>query len=212
MLREDFLDVARVIRPDELLPCTPEGELGGQRTVDEVGDGRLDHLGVASPAGLREIVEASDCVLLLGEQISDTSLGVSANRLSEKNLLIATARDVYIGHHRYQHTPLDGLVERLASDSALPSLRFTPPAQVSSEVARSQDTAPIAVLVYDLVVLVLPMVWIGDTPAINITDFDIPGIGTFTVRLFFDKDRYAGIWANPKVGGHMFGKIEKQQN
>ena len=38
------------------------------------------YLGVVSPAPLREIVEQSDCVLLLGELISDTSLGISAGR------------------------------------------------------------------------------------------------------------------------------------
>jgi indolepyruvate decarboxylase len=72
------------------------------------------YLGVASPAALREIVEESDCVLLLGEQISDTSLGISARRLSEKNMMIATARDVFVGHHRYEHAPLECLVDRLA--------------------------------------------------------------------------------------------------
>jgi hypothetical protein len=60
--------------------------------------------------------------------------------------------------------------------------------------------------------VVLPIVWVGNTPMIDITDFDIPGLGTFTVRLLFDEGRYAGTWANPKVGGLMFGRIEKQQN
>src|SRR6476661_3582204 len=71
------------------------------------------YLGVVSPAPLREIVEESDCVLLLGELISDLSLGISAQLLRKKHLLIATARDVYIGHHRYQNVPLARLVSRL---------------------------------------------------------------------------------------------------
>jgi indolepyruvate decarboxylase len=71
------------------------------------------YLGVVSPAPVREIVEDSDCVLLLGELISDLSLGISAQLLSKKHLLIATARDVYIGHHRYQNVPLARLVSRL---------------------------------------------------------------------------------------------------
>ena len=36
------------------------------------------YLGVVSPAPLREMVERADCVLLLGELVSDTGLGVSA--------------------------------------------------------------------------------------------------------------------------------------
>ena len=55
------------------------------------------YLGVVSPPPLRDIVENSDCVLLLGELISDTSLGVSAQRLTESNLIICVAREVFIG-------------------------------------------------------------------------------------------------------------------
>ncbi len=73
------------------------------------------YLGVVSPAPLREAIERSDCVLLLGELISDTGLGVSAQLLSKQNLLIATARDVYVRHHRYQNVPLARLLPRLAA-------------------------------------------------------------------------------------------------
>ena len=41
------------------------------------------YLGVVSPPALRETVEQSDCVLLLGELVSDTSLGVSADALEQ---------------------------------------------------------------------------------------------------------------------------------
>ena len=57
--------------------------------------------------------------------------------------------------------------------------------------------------------VVVPMQWIGDTPVIMLTDFAIPTMGTFTVRLFFHGDRYAGTWQHGAVGGHMFGRIEK---
>ena len=54
----------------------------------------------------------------------------------------------------------------------------------------------------------LTILWAGDTPMISMTDFTIPGMGTFTARVFFYGDRYAGTWQHGKVGGHMFGKIE----
>jgi indolepyruvate decarboxylase len=73
------------------------------------------YLGVVSPPELRAIVEESDCVLLVGERISDTSLGISANRLTERNLLIVVARDVFIGHHRYENAPIDRVVAGLES-------------------------------------------------------------------------------------------------
>ena len=58
--------------------------------------------------------------------------------------------------------------------------------------------------------ITVPMRWIGDTPLITMTDYTIPGLGTFSVRVFFYGDRYAGTWQHEKVGGHMFGLIEKQ--
>ena len=61
-----------------------------------------------------------------------------------------------------------------------------------------------------VVPVVVPMWWIGNTPMIMMTDLSIPGMGTFTVRLFFYGDRYAGVWQHDDVGGLMSGRIEQQ--
>jgi hypothetical protein len=58
--------------------------------------------------------------------------------------------------------------------------------------------------------IVVPMHFVGDTPVITMTDTTLPGIGTFTVRLFFYGDRYAGTWQHGDVGGLMSGRIEKR--
>jgi hypothetical protein len=58
--------------------------------------------------------------------------------------------------------------------------------------------------------VVVPMRWMGDTPMIMMTDTGLPGLGTFTVRLFFYGDRYAGTWQHGAAGGQMSGRIEKQ--
>ena len=57
--------------------------------------------------------------------------------------------------------------------------------------------------------IVVTMRWAGDTPIITMTDVTIPTLGTFTARVFFYGDRYAGTWQHDKVGGHMYGRIEK---
>jgi hypothetical protein len=57
--------------------------------------------------------------------------------------------------------------------------------------------------------LVLRVEWAGDTPVLTMTDVTIPNMGTFTVRILFYRDRYAGTWQHGQVGGHMFGRIEK---
>jgi hypothetical protein len=58
--------------------------------------------------------------------------------------------------------------------------------------------------------VVVPMRWVGDTPVIMMTDTSLPGLGTFTVRLFFYRDRYSGTWQHGNVGGNMSGRIERQ--
>jgi indolepyruvate decarboxylase len=105
------------------------------------------YLGVASPQPIRDSVESSDCVLLLGEQVSDTSLGVSANRLNESNLLIATARGVLIKHHGYQDAPIDALVARLLAEPDLPSRSSPPGATPAAPPASAprDNEAPIVV-------------------------------------------------------------------
>jgi hypothetical protein len=57
--------------------------------------------------------------------------------------------------------------------------------------------------------IVVPMRFNGDTPMVMMTETSLPGIGTFTARVFFYGDRYAGTWQHGKVGGHMWGRIEK---
>src|SRR5687768_13097507 len=58
--------------------------------------------------------------------------------------------------------------------------------------------------------VVVPMRWVGDTPVIMMTNTSLPGLGTFSVRLFFYEDRYAGTWQHGEVGGQMSGRIERQ--
>jgi hypothetical protein len=58
--------------------------------------------------------------------------------------------------------------------------------------------------------IVVPMRWVGDTPMIALTDLSIPALGTFSARVLFYGDRYAGTWQHGQTGGHMFGRIQKQ--
>jgi indolepyruvate decarboxylase len=78
------------------------------------------YLGAVSPQPMRHLVEGSDCLILLGERLSDVSLGVSADLLRGHEMIIATAREVLIGHHQYAHTSLEALVARLVSAPGLP--------------------------------------------------------------------------------------------
>jgi hypothetical protein len=58
--------------------------------------------------------------------------------------------------------------------------------------------------------VVVPMRWVGDTPVIMMTDTNLPGLGTFSVRVCFYGDRYSGIWQHGARGGHMAGQIARR--
>jgi hypothetical protein len=51
------------------------------------------------------------------------------------------------------------------------------------------------------------LLWAGDTPVVSLTDATIPGLGTFTARVLFYRDSYAGFWQHGDVSGNQFGRI-----
>ncbi|WP_040593116.1 hypothetical protein [Schlesneria paludicola] len=67
------------------------------------------------------------------------------------------------------------------------------------KVGENELDIPIPIKVY----------WANDTPVMSLTDLTIPGVGTFTARVMFYGDRYAGTWQHGEVGGHMWGLVEK---
>ena len=58
--------------------------------------------------------------------------------------------------------------------------------------------------------ITVPVVWADGTPMVSLTNATLPGLGSaFSARVIFHDGRYAGTWQHGKVGGHMFGTIEK---
>ena len=56
----------------------------------------------------------------------------------------------------------------------------------------------------------LKILWSGNTPVITLDQLWIPGLGTFSARVLILNGRYAGTWDHGAVGGHLFGRIEKE--
>ena len=44
---------------------------------------------------------------------------------------------------------------------------------------------------------------------VSVTDLGLPGLGTYTARVVFYRDSYAGMWWGGKHGGNLFGRIER---
>ena len=55
------------------------------------------------------------------------------------------------------------------------------------------------------------LVWAGDTPVVSVTDLGLPGLGSYTARVLFYGDSYAGTWSGRNHGGSMFGRLERSQ-
>ncbi len=55
------------------------------------------------------------------------------------------------------------------------------------------------------------LAWAGDTPIVSVTDLGIPGLGSYTARVVFYRDSYAGMWWGSKHGGNLFGRIERPE-
>ncbi|MFN9374602.1 MAG: hypothetical protein ACK6D3_22170 [Planctomycetaceae bacterium] len=53
------------------------------------------------------------------------------------------------------------------------------------------------------------VLWAGKTPVITLDEVTIPGLGTFSARVLIHEDWYAGTWVHGKVGGHLWGRIER---
>jgi indolepyruvate decarboxylase len=63
------------------------------------------YLGLAGDARISRMVERSDALLMLGPVFSDTNFGVSAHKLDVRHAMLASLRQVRIGHHVYPTSP-----------------------------------------------------------------------------------------------------------
>jgi hypothetical protein len=59
--------------------------------------------------------------------------------------------------------------------------------------------------------LTLPIEWAGDTPVVVVDNVGLPGLGTFSARVLFFNDHYAGYWQHGEVGGNLFGRIHRAE-
>jgi hypothetical protein len=60
--------------------------------------------------------------------------------------------------------------------------------------------------------ITIRMIWAEDTPMVTLSNATLPGLGSaFGARVIFHGDLYAGTWQHGKVGGHLWGTIEKAE-
>ena len=71
------------------------------------------YLGLAGDESLRETIETSDALLMLGVIMADTNFGVSAEQIDARNSIHAFDGAVSFGHHVFPDVTLAALVEAL---------------------------------------------------------------------------------------------------
>ncbi len=115
---------------------------------------------------------------------------------------------------RMEKTVLVGVftIDGLKSDAVPKEERY----EINSVVKMTGNqwvfTARVKYMKFDSTLpITVPVEWAGDTPMVALTDASLPGLGDgFSCRVIFHGNRYAGTWQHGPVGGHMFGRIEKQ--
>ncbi|MCC6776232.1 MAG: indolepyruvate/phenylpyruvate decarboxylase [Hyphomicrobiales bacterium] len=73
------------------------------------------YLGAAGEPAITKLVEEADTLLLLGVILSDTNFALSQRRLDPRRTILASDRQVRIGHHVYPSLPIDDLIDALTT-------------------------------------------------------------------------------------------------
>jgi indolepyruvate decarboxylase len=76
------------------------------------------YLGAAGDPDLSALVEGADLVLMFGVILSDTNFALSSNMTDPRRTVLATGREVQIGHHVYRDLPLADLISGLDAHAA----------------------------------------------------------------------------------------------
>ena len=72
-------------------------------------------------------VEESDCVLMLGEMMSDINMGIYTAKIDPANCIFATSEELRIRHHHYHDVALGDFMRELRERKPHPPRRSLPP-------------------------------------------------------------------------------------
>jgi indolepyruvate decarboxylase len=87
------------------------------------------YLGAAGDPAVTKLVEDADLVLMLGVILSDTNFALSNRAPDPRRTIMASTREVQIGHHIYRDMPLADLIGALERRAAPQAPRSSPPHQ-----------------------------------------------------------------------------------
>lgn len=105
------------------------------------------YLGLAGDETVRQAIEGSDALLMLGVILSDTNFGVSERNLDRRRTIHAFDRRVRFAHHSYPDIDLAALVEALIAEleagQRTPSCAPAPQSAIEPPSGLQRDEGPI---------------------------------------------------------------------
>ncbi len=114
------------------------------------------YMGKVGSAEAREVVEGSDCVLMLGAFLTDVSTGLFTARVDRASLISASSEEVSVGHHRYPDVTLADLVEFLLTTRAVKRRAMPAPRRVAVRSRERVETLTTRAMVEELNIFLTP--------------------------------------------------------
>jgi indolepyruvate decarboxylase len=101
--------------------------------------------GAMGRESVREYVETSDCVILLGTFMTDINLGIYTANLDAAKCIYATSEKLRIGHHHFHDVQLGDFVRGLAKAPIKPKRRPALPKRAGRPRRHDQPEDPVSI-------------------------------------------------------------------
>ncbi len=102
--------------------------------------------GAMGRAEVTELVEESDCVILLGVFMSDVNLGIYTANLDPTQCIYATSEELRISHHHFHDVLLSDFLDRVsAAGLQVPARTLPPKPALLDSVPQGRDDQPITI-------------------------------------------------------------------
>ncbi|MCS7223257.1 MAG: thiamine pyrophosphate-binding protein [Armatimonadetes bacterium] len=106
--------------------------------------------GEAGDPTVRELVEGSDCLLMLGAFLTDINLGMFTAHLNAEKTILATSEKIAIGYHEYPNVDFREFVEELTRSQELKPHHTEPIPTMRPRVEPSPGPITMKGLLYEL--------------------------------------------------------------
>jgi indolepyruvate decarboxylase len=114
------------------------------------------YMGRVGSAQARELVEQSDCVLMLGALQTDVSTGLFTARVDQASLISASSEEVSVSFHRYADVNLMDLVQFLLTTRAAKRRALRIPRRRGAALAASAESLTTRAIVEELNAFLTP--------------------------------------------------------